>query len=185
MAKYKLEYELKGKTVKIQIEEDLQKLLAHGHFCPYCKESLLTVKNSKIVYLIPNTIDNNRLYGYKFLFSKANRKVCCEDCVPVLTSKAMDYHFRNSHIAVVRNWLSKNPSGRIKRLPEKKGDTYRDIIMKRNGLDPKSMIDYVVYKSDDPVGEAIGTDFGMFLKVFGEENITNMKKELVIHDTIY
>ncbi len=185
VAKFKLQYELKGKTVKIQAEEDFQKMLAHGHMCPYCNEELLTVKNSNIVYVIPNGIETQRMYGYKFLFCKANRKVCCESCAPTITTKALDWQFRNTHVQNVKNWLMKNPSGRVKRLPEKKGDSYRDFIMKMNGLDPKTMVEYVVYETSDNVGESIGTSFGMFLEIFSEESVASRKKELGIVDSIY
>ncbi len=166
MKKWTSEHELKPKTVKVQCEEDWQKRLAHGHLCPYCKLTLLTVSNCKVVYIVPNGISTQSMYGYRFIFCKANRKVCCSECAPDIQSRYNDYNFLSHHVIEVKAWLGINKTGRIKKINEKKGDGYMEYVLKKNGIEPSSIPMYKVYKPEDPVGEIAGTLFEPFLRVF-------------------
>ena len=41
---------------------------------------------------------------------------------------------------------------RIQKIKEKKDDTYKQIVMKRNGIDPMTKLNFKVYDIDDFVG---------------------------------
>jgi hypothetical protein len=162
------EHILRGRTVQIQVEEDLQKRMAHGHWCPYCKSEILLVSTCKVVYVVPNGLETQKRYGWKFIFSKANRKICCPDCVHKINEMQHDKMFMFNHFESAKKFLLTNKSGRVKKLPEKKGDDYRALILKSNGIDPATMVGFKVYPVDDCVGEAAGTEFEPWLRIFGE-----------------
>jgi len=161
MKKWKPDRLVQQKTISVLSEEDWQKALAHGHFCPYCKSEVLQYDNCEVVYIIPNGLTTQAIYGFKRIFCQANRKVCCKDCVEYLREMARDDAFYYKHVAYVKSYFDDKSKcdtrGRVKRLPIKKGDNYRSVVMKMNGLDPKTMVQFVVYDKSDRVGEAKGT----------------------------
>lgn len=166
MQKFVSEYASPVKSVHVFEEEDWQKRMAHGHYCPYCKAEIIDYSTCVIYYIIPINYQTAKKYGKKVLFHRNNRRVSCPDCQGVARD-IIKSPYDQEKFALQISGVIGSSNGRTKEIPEKRGDTYREKVLKKNGFDPTLRVNYKIYSIEDKVGEAEGTH-ALFLKVFSE-----------------
>lgn len=123
------------------------KYLVFGHLCPVCKETILDIQTMVQAFRLYPGPSNQQKYGVKRLHCKENYTLVCSfEC-----AGKVQWHYANSeikakHIEKLSMYVG-NGNGCVKPLKRSTTDSYRDMVLKNCGIDPKKNITYRVFQS--------------------------------------
>ncbi len=129
------------------------KLLAHGHPCQCCRRSIIVYDSAQIAFKINRGPNNQQMFGVNIIYNKSNWSVVCStECVEIVRSK---YSSMITQFELAKNIkkLIGRSTGAVKTLKRKKGDGYKESVMRACGLDPSMYTAFKVYPTSEHFDE--------------------------------
>ena len=121
-------------------------ILAHGKLCPWCKDFTMQYHTMVLVYRIPVPRQMDQIYPARTYFHKDNWDwVCSQECAQAMRERWASALLARSNLA--KKIAATQPA---KIVPQRKGESYRDRILRLCRIDPEVSSLEVTNPATDP-----------------------------------